>query len=109
MAELVVSLYDQERMWGPIAEAYALAAIEYNGVGDAWTAMRFARKAVEAGLLYGGPGDEDVRVMQELLRDPWGHWSWMLRATKRMFRGRRITESAVDGDVARVGDDGEME
>lgn len=84
MAELLVSLYEQERMWGPIAEAYALAAIEYNGVGDVWMAQRYARLAVEAGLLYGGPHDEDVRVMQELLRDPWAHWSWMLRATKRM-------------------------
>ena len=40
MAELLISLYEQERMWGPIAEAYALAALEYNGIGQAWTAQK---------------------------------------------------------------------
>jgi hypothetical protein len=84
MAELLVSLYEQERLHGPISEAYALAAIEFNGVGEPWTAQKYARLAIESGLLYGGPADRDVKEMEKLLRDPWGHWSWMLRTQKRM-------------------------
>ncbi|QDS71708.1 hypothetical protein FKW77_008461 [Venturia effusa] len=84
MAELLISLYEQERLHGPIAEAYALAAIEFNGVGEAWTAEKYAQLAVQTGLLYGGPTDPDVRVMVELLDDPWSHWSWMLRTEKRL-------------------------
>ena len=83
MAELLVSLYEQERMWGPIAEAYAFAALEYNGAGDPWTAQKFARLSVEAGLIYGGPHDDDVGQMEQLLKDPWEHWSWMLRTKKK--------------------------
>ncbi|TLD18290.1 hypothetical protein E2P81_ATG12085 [Venturia nashicola] len=84
MAELLVSLYEQERLYGPIAEAHALAAIEFNGVGEPSTAQKYARLAVETGLLYGGPADKDVKEMEKLLKDPWAHWSWMLRTNKRM-------------------------
>jgi hypothetical protein len=71
-------------MYGPIAEAYTLAAIEFNGAGDMWMAQKYARLAVEAGLLYGGPLDDDVNEMETLLKDPRGHWSWMLRNRKRL-------------------------
>lgn len=81
-------LYEREGLWGPIAEAYALAAVEYSGWADPWNAMRFARLAVEAGELYGGPGDEDVGVMRRLLGDPWGHWSVGLRVGRRDGKGR---------------------
>jgi hypothetical protein len=84
MADLMVSLYEQERLYGPISEAYTFAAIEYNGVGDLWTSQKYARLAVEAGLLYGGPADKDVKQMQQLLKDPVKHWSWMLRLNQRM-------------------------
>lgn len=84
MSELLVSLYEQERLHGPISEAYALAAIEFNGVGEPWTAQKYARLAVESGLIYGGPADTDVKEMEKLLKDPWAHWSWMLRTNKRM-------------------------
>lgn len=79
MGEYLVSLYKQERMWGPLAEAYTYAAIEYNAVGKEWKARELAALAVQAGLLYGGPYDEDVNHMQRLLQDPQSHWSWKLR------------------------------
>ena len=79
MAELLVSLHEQERMNGPIANAYALAAREWSGIGDVYNAMRYAHLAVEAGLLYEGPHAKDVRDMERLLKDPSKHWTWMLR------------------------------
>jgi hypothetical protein len=83
MAELLISLYEQERMYGPIAEAYVLAAYEYNGIGDAWTAQKYARLAVELGLLYSGPHDEHVHAMELLLKDQKSHWSWKMRTKKK--------------------------
>jgi hypothetical protein len=76
MAELLVSLYEQERLWSDIWEPYAYAALEYNGVGERWMASKYARLAIEGGLLYGGKKHLSVRVMEELLRAPEEHWSW---------------------------------
>lgn len=84
MADLLVSMYHQERLYGPIAEPYKFAAIEYNAVGDIWTAQKYARLAVEAGILYAGPWDKDVKSMELLLKDPEAHWSYMLRASRRI-------------------------
>jgi len=86
-ADALVALYELEGLWGPIADAYVYAALEYSGVGDAWGAVMWAERAVEAGLLYSGPYDRDVRVMRELLRDPRSHWSWMLRVNKSLAQG----------------------
>lgn len=88
MADLFVSLYEQERLDGSIYEAYAFAAIEWNGVGEPWNAVRYARLAIEYGLAAVGPKDRDVIEMKKLAEDPWGHWSWMLRTSKRMSWGR---------------------
>jgi hypothetical protein len=79
MAETLVSLYAQERLDGPIADAYTFAAHEYNGVGDKWRARQYAYKALEAGLLYGGPYDFDVKDLHEMLKDQRTHWSWHFR------------------------------
>lgn len=88
MADLYVSLYEQERLSGSIYEAYAFAAIEWNGIGEPWHAVRYARLCIEAGLAAVGPKDRDVIEMQRLAEDPFGHWSWMLRTSKRMSWGR---------------------
>jgi hypothetical protein len=90
MADLLVSLYEQERLYAPIVEAYTLAAIEYNGVGEAYAAVRYARLAIEAGLLNAGPEDRDVKAMEALAADPWKHWSWMLRSEKRREATLRV-------------------
>ncbi|KAI0147223.1 hypothetical protein GGR57DRAFT_505962 [Xylariaceae sp. FL1272] len=79
MAELVVSLYEQERMWAMLYEAYALAAAEWNGVGEPWVASKYARLAVQFGLAGPGAGNGDVGDMLRLVRDPWDHWSWTFR------------------------------
>lgn len=75
MADLLVSLYELEHLHGPVSEAYALAAIEYNAAKDRWGALRYAYLAVESGLLYGGEKDGDVKAMQKLIASPEGHWS----------------------------------
>jgi hypothetical protein len=79
MAELLVSLYEMERLWGLMHEAYALAALEWNAAGEPWTAVKFARLAVEWGIPHLGEGDGDIRELRKLAEDPWGHWSWEKR------------------------------
>ncbi|KAI8627336.1 hypothetical protein F5Y19DRAFT_477549 [Xylariaceae sp. FL1651] len=91
MAELMVSLYEQERMWAMLYEAYTYAAIEWNGVGEPWLATKYARLAIQYGLACGGPKDSDVIHMKELAKDPWSHWSWMLRTKKRMNWGSKVS------------------
>ncbi|GJC95604.1 lysine methyltransferase [Colletotrichum higginsianum] len=87
MAELLISLYEQENNWSLLSEAYTLAAIEYNGVGEPWLATKYARLAVEAGLMTLWEGHGDVVEMTKLAEDPWSHWSWMLRTRKRYSWG----------------------
>ncbi|KAJ9142039.1 SET domain-containing protein [Coniochaeta hoffmannii] len=92
MAELVVSLYEQERLWGMMDEAYRNAAVEWNGVGEPWTATKYARLAVEYGIYTSGEKDRDVADMEELAADPWSHWSWMFRTRRRMGWGVKDDE-----------------
>ncbi|OHF03759.1 hypothetical protein CORC01_01078 [Colletotrichum orchidophilum] len=79
MAELLISLYDQEHNWSFLSEAYMLAAIEYNGVGEPWLATKYARLAIDAGLLSLWEDHRHVKDMEDLAGDPWSHWSWMMR------------------------------
>ncbi|KAF9877283.1 hypothetical protein CkaCkLH20_04983 [Colletotrichum karsti] len=97
MAELLISLYEQEHNWSLLSEAYTLAAIEYNGVGEPWLATKYARLAIEYGLTTLWEGHGDVVEMTKLADDPWSHWSWMLRTRKRYSWGeKRVIE--VDED-----------
>lgn len=82
-ALLLITLCEIERLAGTMYEAYTYAALEYNGVGQPWQAIRYARLAIAHGLPGAGPKDTDVREMQALARDPWQHWSWMLRSRRR--------------------------
>ncbi|KAK4151243.1 hypothetical protein C8A00DRAFT_17328, partial [Chaetomidium leptoderma] len=81
MAELLVALYEMERLWGSLYEAYTLAALEYNAVGDAWTAVKYGRMGVEWAIPMVGEGDDDVTELRALVEDPWGHWSWERRVS----------------------------
>lgn len=76
-AKLLISLYEQERLDAPIAEAYTYAALEENYVGNTVKAKKWAAMALEMNLLYGGPKDPDFGYMQQLFDDPKAHWSWM--------------------------------
>ncbi|KAJ0341784.1 hypothetical protein COL922a_001878 [Colletotrichum nupharicola] len=97
MAELLISLYEQEHNWSLLSEAYTLAAIEYNGIGEPWLATKYARLAIEYGLTTLWEGHGDVIEMSKLAEDPWAHWSWMLRTRKRYSWGeKRVVE--VDED-----------
>jgi hypothetical protein len=103
MAEHLVALYAQERLWAPAAGAHMKAALEHAGVGNEHDALRHARLGVELGYLYSGPWDDDVEEMKRLLAAVKEHPSW------NIFN-RKLEEddlpSAGDGDDG-YGDDGD--
>jgi hypothetical protein len=98
MAELLISLYEQEKLWGMLSEVYRYAALEWNGIGEPWTATKYARLAIEYGIYSSGPKDGDVADMDELATDPWSHWSWMFRTSRRMGWG--VRERPGNNDVS---------
>ncbi|ETS85845.1 hypothetical protein PFICI_03870 [Pestalotiopsis fici W106-1] len=80
MAELLISLYEQEGLWLVIDEAYTLAALQYNGIGEPWLAMKYARLAIQSGIRSSGIMDKYVRDNMALAENPWEHWSWMAKS-----------------------------
>jgi hypothetical protein len=78
MAELLISLYEQEKLSGSIADGYRLAALCHASVGNEWLALKWAMKAVEAGLIHDGPRCREVKDMDRILDGPRDHWSWGL-------------------------------
>ncbi|KAK4239850.1 hypothetical protein C8A03DRAFT_32043 [Achaetomium macrosporum] len=86
MAELLVGLYQMERLDTIMYEAYMFAALEYNAAGDPWMAVKYARLAVEWGIPMAGPEDEDMGDLRELAENPWGHWSWLKRVKQQEER-----------------------
>lgn len=84
MAELLISLCKQERLWSFMSLAYYYAALEWNGAGNMWKALEYARLSIEESLQY-APGDLSLRRMRSLVDDPTEHWSWGFRLRNRAF------------------------
>jgi hypothetical protein len=81
MAEMLISLYEEEHLHAAKATGHTFAALAYNAVGDKMMAEWHAELALAAGMVNSGPND-DVTAMEKLLDDPEGHWSWMARKPK---------------------------
>ncbi|XXH00129.1 hypothetical protein Hte_006471 [Hypoxylon texense] len=79
-AELLVSLYEREGIWGRINEAYYRAAIEYIGVGDIANAKKYAKLCVDHGQLFIGPDRPFIKNMQDLISEPTKHPKWKFRS-----------------------------
>ncbi|KAF2123244.1 hypothetical protein BDV96DRAFT_608887 [Lophiotrema nucula] len=78
-AELLISLYEQERLYASLGVAYKHAAETYASFGDKWNAMKFARLSAEYEVLDKGFGDVDVGAMRKMAEDPEMTWSWKKR------------------------------
>ncbi|KAK3320249.1 hypothetical protein B0T19DRAFT_434152 [Cercophora scortea] len=78
-AETLITLYELEGLQVRIYEAYYRAALEWNGVGDAERAVRYARLCLASGLVLRGPDRPFVRSMRALVEDARAHWSWRFR------------------------------
>ncbi|RMZ68317.1 SET domain-containing [Pyrenophora seminiperda CCB06] len=78
-AELMLSLYRQERLDANMGTAYQYAAEAYSSSGKKWEAVRYARLSVEMSMLDKGWADKDVNGMRKMVAAPELSWSWRKR------------------------------
>ncbi|KAK8049695.1 short/branched chain specific acyl-CoA dehydrogenase [Apiospora phragmitis] len=77
--ETLIALYKEERLDHKIADAYTLAALNYNTFGVEAMAKEYAKLSLEQGLLEHGHDSEDMEAMRILAADPKSHWIWDTR------------------------------
>ncbi|KAF2401519.1 SET domain-containing protein [Trichodelitschia bisporula] len=78
-AELLVALYEMERLHVPVASGYEAAAYAWAVRGDEARTRMWAAKAVEAmTILYGGD-HELTKDLGVLMRDPKNHRTWLYK------------------------------
>lgn len=59
--------------------AYALAALAYNSYGDVDRARIYASLALGHGISAWGPHWANLKLNQDLEKDPKNHWSYRTR------------------------------
>ncbi|KAH7397196.1 hypothetical protein BKA66DRAFT_408712 [Pyrenochaeta sp. MPI-SDFR-AT-0127] len=78
-AELLISLYEQERLHASLSTAYKHAAEVYSSFGKKFEAIRYARLSTEMSMLDKGFNDADVQEMRKMSNNPEMTWSWNKR------------------------------
>ena len=79
MAELLISLYKQERLEASLGTAYQYAAEVYSSYGMRWEAIKYAKLSVEMNMLDKGWADKEVATMHKMAAAPELSWSWKKR------------------------------
>ncbi|KAL2131739.1 hypothetical protein VTI74DRAFT_4670 [Chaetomium olivicolor] len=69
MIERFLKLFKKERLHARFAEAYELAALNFNYLGDDERAKKYADLAVQAGIVEGGSESNDVVAMRVFAKD----------------------------------------
>lgn len=77
--EELITLYKEERLDHKMADAYTLAALNYNTFGVEAKAKEYAKLSLEQGLLEHGHDSADMEAMGILAVKPRGHWTWNTR------------------------------
>ena len=65
-AEVLVSLYDQEKLYGAMEDPYRIAALSFMKAGRVWEAVKWTMKATEAFLIAEGNSQSMVNDMKEM-------------------------------------------
>lgn len=79
IAESLISLFEQERLYANLGAAYKHAAEVHSSFGDRWNAVKYARLSIEYNMLDKGFADSDVRAMKTMATNPEMSWSWKKR------------------------------
>jgi hypothetical protein len=83
MAEVMVELYKQERLFVQISTGYESAAYAYSVLGDEYRTMKYASKAVEALTIMYGADHELTMDLYEMMLDPKAHRTWLYKIPKK--------------------------
>ncbi|KAL2113915.1 hypothetical protein VUR80DRAFT_1768 [Thermomyces stellatus] len=83
MLARLIELYQEERLESRLADMYGQVAINYNSLGYQKRAIKYAEKAVQAGIIESGKGSNDVIAMRILAKNTLEHYSWRKRLQDR--------------------------
>ncbi|VBB85996.1 Putative protein of unknown function [Podospora comata] len=78
-----VKLMQEEKLQAKYAEAWELAALNYNYLGEDKKAKKYADLAVQAGIVEGGKDSNDVVAMRVFASDVKGHYSYRYTLKRR--------------------------
>jgi hypothetical protein len=82
MIDRYISLFKQEHLETRLADAYELAALNYNYLGYSKEAAKYATLSAQAGTIEGGAMSNNVLAMRILAKDPVGHYSYRMKLKK---------------------------
>jgi len=97
-AELLITLQELEKQVIRMYEAYYRAAVEWNGVGEATKAIRYARLSLGRGVVLRGPGRTFVDHLKSLIKDPEKHWSWRFRLKHAEKQAEKLKKSGSSAE-----------
>ena len=83
MLARLVQLYQDEGLESRMADMLGQVAINYNSLGYQKRAIKFAEKAVQAGIIENGRSANDVIAMRILSKNTLEHYSWRARIKNR--------------------------
>jgi hypothetical protein len=83
MAEVMIELYQQERLHVQISTAYESAAYAYSVMGDEYRTMKYASKAVEALTIMYGADHELTMDLFEMMLEPKQHRTWLYKIPQK--------------------------
>lgn len=87
MAELLISLYEQERLQASLGIPYKHASEAYSSFGDRYNAIKYAQLSLELLHLDRGFNDVDIKFMLAMAKEPEKSWSWKKRVGHKRFEG----------------------
>lgn len=103
--EKLMQLYRKERLQHRMADAFTLAALNYNGLGMKEEAKRYGQQSLEANFRENGPNAPDVAAMKDLMANFEGHWSWMKRVVPGATAATTTNLTGEGSDDSRTGND----
>jgi DNA-directed RNA polymerase specialized sigma subunit len=77
-----IELYKEEHLETSLADAYELAALNYNYLGYAREAAKYATLSAQAGSIEGGVNSNNAMAMRIMAKDPVGHYSYRMKLKK---------------------------
>jgi hypothetical protein len=77
-----IKLYKEEHLQTNLADAYELAAVNYNYLGYSKEAAKYATLSAQAASIEGGLNSNGAIAMRILAKDPVGHYSYRMKLKK---------------------------
>lgn len=87
MAETLIQLYQQERLYVPMATAYESAAYAYAIEGNEFKARKYAALAVDSMTIFYGASHPLTLDLEVMMLDPKRHRTWGYKVPKKEDEG----------------------